>query len=435
MEDLVLITDGSRAGTFATKDEVVRLSDRFYCSITNDGMEYGPTAHVEDVELMCEYSQYADEYMLDTDSIATEDGYAHESEETMTDESGHYETRILYTRRSYYNMEQLYDGEWASNDSDELYHGYINGNGRIGYFVDTNGNRVEDCDGNYYRNCDVAESMGLQYEGDGMYGIPETWTASYGDHSHPDRSDHAIIKFGIEVEKEDHSALTSIKSQELMDATGWAKESDGSLNSDGYELVSPTYDLMNLRAFKEALNNKDIARHVNGDYSDNCGGHITVSHGQYTPSDLFEGMTGFFPLIYGLYPKRTGQDYCQAKSKRIMGNDPTKRSAFYIKHGMLECRIFPAFRDVTNAIWRIELMQLVVNNLNMSENEVLKMLVNKKSKLHKHIMLMYKNAARENPSECLMELCTRFVQYAQQYNHVNLSSTLAIIQNNNKKAA
>jgi hypothetical protein len=435
MEDLVLITDGSRAGTFAPQAEVVNLSTSFYCSITNDGVEYGPTAHVEDVDIMCEYSSYAGEYMLSDDSNSTEDGYVHENEETLRDESGYYESPILYSRRNYYDMEQLYDGDWASTDSDCVYHGYINSSGRTGYFCDNHHDRVEDGEGQWYRNSDVAEGMGLEDEGDGVYGTPEAWTARYDDYSHPDKSDNAVIKFGIEVEKEDQDALTSIRSQELMDATGWAKESDGSLNSKGYELVSPTYDLMNLRAFKESLSNRDIARHVNADYSDRCGGHITVSHGEYTPNELFEGMTGFFPLIYGLYPKRTQQDYCKAKSKRTMGNDPDKRSSFFIKHGMLECRIFPAFRDVDNAIWRIELMQLVVNNLNMSENEVLKMLVNKNSKLHKHIMLMYKKAGRENASECLMELCARFVMYAQQYNHVNLSSTLTMIQNNNKKAA
>ena len=436
MEDLVLITDGSRAGEILPQSQVVTLSSEWYTGFRNDGIQYGPTAHVDDTVTLCEYSEYADYIILSDDGTETEDGWVHESEHTIKDEGEHYELPILYRRKSYYNIVQLYDGDYASEDGDYVYHGYINSGGRTGYFVSIHGDHVEDDNENYYRTSGIAEAMGLEYnETSGFYSVSPAWTADYADYSHPDKSDDAVIKFGIEVEKEDECALESIESRQLYDATGWAKERDGSLNSYGYELVSPTYDLMNLRKFKEALSDKDIARHVNGDYSDNCGGHITISHGDYTPSELFEGITGFFPLIYGLYPKRTQQDYCHAKSKRVMGNDPDKRSAFFIKHGMLECRIFPAFRNVDNAIWRIELMQIMLSNINMSENEVLKMLVNTKSKLHKHIMLMYKKAERENASECLMELCTRFVQYARQYNHVNLSSTLTIIQNNNKKAA
>lgn len=113
---------------------------------------------------------------------------------------------------------------------------------------------------------------------------------------------------------------------------------------------------------------------------------------------------------------------------------PEKYSAFYIKHGMLESRIFPAFRDVNNVKWRIELMQLVISNINASESEVLKMMVNRNSKLHKHLVKMYKASSRDVATS-LMELCNRFVQYAQQYNHVNLNTALEVIKNNQKKAS
>ena len=435
MEDLVLITDGSRAGEILPQSQVVTLSSEWYTGFINDGIQYGPTAHVDDAVTLCIHSDYATDVILSDDGIDTEDGWVHDNERTIRDESGYYESPVIYTQRGRYGMVELYDGLHASSESEDLYRGFINTSGRSGYFLDIDGERVVDANGAWYRNGYIANNMGLVDDGTGIFRVPQQWTADYADYSHPDKSDDAVIKFGIEVEKEDSSALESIESRQLYDATGWAKERDGSLNDEGYELVSPTYDLMDLRKFKEALSDSDIARHVNGDYSDNCGGHITISHGDYTPSELFEGITGFFPLIYGLYPKRTQQDYCHAKSKRVMGNDPDKRSAFFIKHKMLECRIFPAFRNVDNTIWRIELMQIMLSNINMSENEVLKMLVNTKSKLHKHIMLMYKKAERENASECLMELCTRFVHYARQYNHVNLSSTLTTIQNNNKKAA
>jgi len=80
------------------------------------------------------------------------------------------------------------------------------------------------------------------------------------------------------------------------------------------------------------------------------------------------------------------------------------------------------------------LMQIVISNINASESEVLKMLVNRNSRLHKHIVKMYKGSSRD-VSESLMALCDRFVQYAQQYNHVNLNIALEVIKNNQKKAA
>jgi hypothetical protein len=437
MEQLVLITDGSKAGQFANENEVIRLSLEFYNSIEHDGVYYPPSAHVDDAVELCEHSAHCDG-VLTEDAIETVDGWAHVDEDCIEDVTEYHTLPILDSRRGAYDMIRLYDGEWAYRYDDDVYHGYVDHRSNTGYFYDRHDDRVQDGDDNYYRTSGVASDMGLLYQDHlGCYGHepdePE-YLCGYGDAEHRDHSDGSKVKFGIEVEKEDIDALESIYHDDLFDDTDWAKEKDGSLNSDGYELVSPTYDLMNLSKFYKALENKHIARHINGDYSDSCGGHITVSVDGYSASELYEGMTGFFPLIYGLYPKRTTQNYCKAKCKRTMGMSPDKYSAFYIKRGMLESRIFPAFRDVDNVKWRIELMQIVISNINASESEVLKMLVNRNSRLHKHIVKMYKASSRD-VSESLMALCDRFVQYAQQYNHVNLNIALEVIKNNQKKAS
>ena len=122
-----------------------------------------------------------------------------------------------------------------------------------------------------------------------------------------------------------------------------------------------------------------------------------------------------------------------------MGNSPTRYSSFYRKSGsLLECRIFPAFRDADNVIWRIELMQILIKNINKSESEYLSMLVNRKSVLHRHLAKMYERAGR-NADTSIMDLCGRFVQFAKQFNHVNLNAQYArivkIVEHRNNKAA
>jgi len=434
MEQLVLITDGSKAGQFANEDEVIRLSLELYNSIEHDGVHYPPSAHVDDAVELCEHSAHCDGVLYE-DAIETVDGWVHVDEDVLEDVTEYHELPVLDTRRSAHDMVRLYNGDWAYRYDDDVYHGYVDHRSNTGYFYDRHDDRAEDGDGNYYRTSGVASDMGLSWlEHEGYWGHEPEWLCGYGDADHRDFSDGAKVKFGIEVEKEDCDALESIRHNDLFHNTGWAKERDGSLNDDGYELVSPTYDLMNLSKFYKALENSDVAYHINGDYSDNCGGHITVSVEGYSASELYEGMSGFFPLIYGLYPKRTTQNYCKAKCKRNMAMSPEKYSAFYIKRNMLESRIFPAFRNVENVKWRIEFMQIVISNINASESEVLKMLVNRNSRLHKHIIKMYKASSRD-VSTSLMALCDRFVQYAQQYNHVNLNPALEVIKNNQKKAA
>jgi hypothetical protein len=438
MEQNVLITDGSKAGQFANESDVILLSLDFYNAIEHDGVTYQPTACVGDAVELCPHSLWSGGILI-IDGIRTTDGWIHMEEDFVRDVSEYYDYPIIHNRRSRYDMVMLYDGQYAYRYGDSMIYGVVDHRGNCGWFYDEHDDSVHDTDGQYYRTSGVAHDRGLVWlDDEHCYGPEpeeEDYLCGYGDADHRDHSDGAKVKFGIEVEKEDINVLTSIHHHTLFDETDWAKERDGSLDRDeGYELVSPTYDLMNLTKFYKALAHTDIARHINADYSDSCGGHITVSVEGYTASELFEGMSGFFPLIYGLYPKRTKQSYCEAKCKRHMAMSPTKYSAFYIKNGMLESRIFPAFRDVNNVKWRIELMQLVISNINASESEVLKMMVNRNSKLHKHLVKMYKASSRDVATS-LMELCNRFVQYAQQYNHVNLNIALEVIKNNQKKAS
>jgi hypothetical protein len=433
MEKQILVTNGSMRGSFTNESEVVLLNDNLYSTFNHEGVDYPPTAIIDDAVKLCGSSEY-EGYILECDCIVTEDGYVYEDETVIYDSSNQYDLPILMSNRDAYNMVRDWERNWISTDSDDVYYGVINSGGSENYFFDEHGYRCENERGDYYRTVEIAEELGLVMNDDG-YMVPEPrWLCGYGEANHRDYSDDAKIKFGIEVEKEDQDVLESIEHNKIYNRTGWAKERDGSLDDGGYELVSPCFDLMDLKKFYKAMEDMNVREHINADYSDRCGGHITISYEGYTASELYEGMTGFFPLIYALYPKRTETDYCKAKCKRDMGRNPQKYSAFYIKNGMLESRIFPAFRNVENVKWRIELMQIVIKNINSSEGEVLKMLVNKNSKLNKHITKMYKMAGRD-VNEAIVSLCDRFVQYARQYNHCNLTNSLETLRTNLKNKA
>jgi hypothetical protein len=437
----ILITDGSHAGCMEHQDNCVFLHADFYNSITDDdGKEHGPTAHKDDVVELCYYSQYCG-YILCEHAVETMDGWVHDYESIIHDESKYQELPVLHNRKGAYDMVRTHAGEWVCTQSEYVHHGYVDRYGNEDYFYDPHDEYYSDGNGNYYVSCDVVHGMGMEIDDDGCVCEPRKYRAEYGHFSDVDKSDGAICTFGIEVEKEDYDAMESATAQSLYDSYGWAKERDGSLCSDkGFEFVSPIYSLDDIKKFKEDIAIPIIKKHLDADYdSDTCGGHITVSHKDYTSDELFEGMTGAFPLIYALYPFRTNQSYCQAKSKRDMGQNPSKYSSFYRKNSrLLEFRIFPAFRSADNALWRIELIQILIKNINKSESEWLSMIVNRKSVIHRHLAKMYAKYGK-SPDTGIMDLVSRFVKFSKEYNHVNLNAQYArivkIFEHRNKKAA
>lgn len=446
MNTPLIITVGSNQGlrtdilSAEEMQKVTLLNRMVYRSIFDDasGTYIPPCSYGDEVVELCEYSEYSG-YILESDAEHTEDGWAYSDEDTISDKSEYYENPILRSRKAEYNMVRLHDGGWASTDSDHVFYGYVS-SGHQDYYLDWNGDdTVRDEHDNYYRESYIAEDMGLSYnERSGCYSKRPIYKFDYHQGSDTDkRSKTDVWSFGVEIEKEDEDVLESAYAQELLDDTGWIKESDGSLDSDsGYELCSPIYELHDLSALQKDLQNKDIVRHINADYSDSCGGHFNVSHQDYTSKEIYEGFTGYFPLLYALYPSRVNASYCEGKCKYNMGSSPNKYSAFYQKNSkVLEIRLFPAYRNVENLLWRIELVQIMTKYINYSEDQVLRMIANRKSKLHMLLRKMYNKVDADNVDSRILDLCTRFVQYARSLNNKNLTPTLRVIQNRNNKAA
>ena len=237
--------------------------------------------------------------------------------------------------------------------------------------------------------------------------------ASYHDLTRKMKFDSsAKFTIGFEIEKEDED-MVSVSYSDLYYNTGWIKEKDGSLDDDtGYELVSPAFNLFDNKMDEDIANNKVLRDLINADKSSDCGGHINLGSTIYSTVQLFEGISGFFPLFYTMYEHRLNKSYSRAKKKHEYYNRD-KYSSIFIKDNVVEIRIPSAVINVTNLIWRRDLMRIITENINKSEMQVLRMLLNSKSKLHMHLRKVY-------TLDNMIQKIEGFVKYSEEFNNVKL---------------
>jgi hypothetical protein len=309
-----------------------------------------------------------------------------------------------------------YHGEWIDTENHRCQYGYVSRR-EHGYFC-----RDEsiECRGEIYADSDVANEHGIYWSDrrdeyyDSNYESDDddesSNNADYQSLSRRDKStDKTVCRIGFEVEKEDGDAC-GIHYKDVYDRTGWGKENDGSLDSCiGYELVSPTFDLFT-NDMDNDIKDPDLITLINGKHSSSCGGHINISHTKYSPDELFEGISGFIPLLYSMYENRLDQNYSKAKKKQEYFFVKEKRSSFYIKDNRVELRLPPAVKSVRNLLWRRDLMRIIMTNMNASEVDVLKMIVNQRSKLYKHLRIIY------TQSQVLTKI-EKFIKYSKMYNN------------------
>lgn len=349
-------------------------------------------------------------------------------------------TDALYVRGGNYiidGTEDDYDiawsevnGEYLDTDDCHVYYGWVatrRGTNYEDWFYNRNATEL---DGEYYYNDDAIRNAGyLWSERCDEWIHEEHWcdTLHSDEYQDEDNANNARyqslerkIRFdssakftiGFEIEKEDYN-MASVDWERLYNDTGWIKESDGSLNdASGYELVTPAFDLMDDKLDEEIKNNITLRNLINANHSSNCGGHINLGSTIYTTEQLFEGISGFFPLFYSIYEHRLEKNYSKAKKKHHYYSRD-KYSSIYIKDKVVEIRIPSAVISVTNLLWRRDLMRIIVENINKSEMQVLRMLVNQKSKLHMHLRKVYS-------IDKMIEKIEKFVKYSEEFNNVKL---------------
>jgi len=158
----------------------------------------------------------------------------------------------------------------------------------------------------YYHESDVGNSI-FWHEGPDVYSTEEPGEGACHDYHSGPRNTYTtagtLFTIGFEVEKEDGKILDRYELYEV-DATGWSRERDGSLNDDtGYELVSPTYDLLSDRLDTDIAGSDLLKDHINASSTTSCGGHINFGKVGTSGSDLFKQYASFMPLFLALYRK------------------------------------------------------------------------------------------------------------------------------------
>ena len=331
---------------------------------------------------------------------------------------------------SFYN-DEMDDCDIVWCEYDEVYayqsdceYGYVN-RSQEGYFY-RDDNCWICCDDVYYRTSDVAAYNDVYYyeSVDGYRHIDDApdeddddddadeYLASYHSGSRAWRVErNTPWTMGFEVEKEDKDVMKSCYYHDLPH--DWTKERDGSLSdSSGFELISPVYNLFDVLHEQDIAASSLLRNHINAKHSKACGGHIHVGSKLYTTEQLFEGISGFLPLLYSIYENRVDINYCKAKKKHEYLNRD-KYSAVYVRPETLEFRIFPAVKSIDNLKWRIELIRIMVRNFGRTEREILTMLCDRKSFLHEHLTKVIK-------PENMLSKVSLFVRYSSIYNDTDL---------------
>ena len=339
------------------------------------------------------------------------------------------------------------DEEYLNTNDDYVYHGHVTdrrGNTYQSWFYSRD---VTELNCEYYRDNQAIRDAGYMHsERCNEWIHEEDWdsedhewqsdddddnsdNAGYHDLSRVTRFDSsAKFTIGFEIEKED-SDWCEQSYRDLYSDTGWIKEKDGSLDdSTGYELVSPAFNLFDNRIDDEINDSRILKGLINAEYSSDCGGHINLGSSIYNTEQLFEGISGFFPLFYSMYEARMEKMYSKAKKKHHY-YQKDKYSSIYIKDNVVEIRIPSAVISVTNLIWRRDLMRIIVDNINKSELQVLRMLLNQKSKLHVHLRKVYS-------IDRMIQKIEKFVKYSEEFNNVKLPTiNTSKLQKTNKLGA
>lgn len=205
-----------------------------------------------------------------------------------------------------------------------------------------------------------------------------------------DESEESRFKVGLEVEKEDSRVKYEIDTKEILRESGWVVERDGSLSDEsGFELISPVYPL-NLGFIRDRV--IPIEKYLNANVSNKCGGHIHISDTERTPHEILLDIRGYLPLLYGLYPQRATNEYCEAKEVDTY-LDSGHRQAINLTNKTLEFRIFPAVKDVDHMMFRLELVEYLMKHKETEVVNVGQQLLDKDSRLYK---ILNKRISTEN---------------------------------------
>jgi hypothetical protein len=224
-----------------------------------------------------------------------------------------------------------------------------------------------------------------------------------------------LYTIGFEVEKEDDDPLDTWD-LDAVDETGWCRESDGSLcDETGFELVSPIFDLHD-DVLDRAVEGRILRDHINADCTRSCGGHINVGKRGVSGEEFFDSIQAFVPLFLTIWRHRITNHYSQIQRKPDNYKRAGKYSAVNVQSRYIEFRLPPAFKNVSNLLWRRDLMRIMCDNENIKPLQLITMMLNPKSTLGIHLRKVYSN-------DQVLKVVSLYAQFADDlYGSFNFSA-------------
>jgi len=169
---------------------------------------------------------------------------------------------------------------------------------------------------------------------------------------------------GFEIEKED-----STYHDELMDSTkglqlpkGWMCVKDSSLKyKGGFELISPAYNLTkDMDVIKKEL--KKFEHLINANYSQWCGGHISISKRGYTGNDLALIHKPLLCYFLTLFPARLRNVNIHKYTFATCLEMSKKHKPFHTEgNGRFELRMISAVKSYKQLMRRIKTIHWFLN--------------------------------------------------------------------------
>lgn len=200
-------------------------------------------------------------------------------------------------------------------------------------------------------------------------------------------------RFGFEAEKEDEQGSTIAQRYQgdRIDLLPhkFRAERDGSLGYNGFELISPIY---NLRTddYYEHLSVPVLNFLIHCDTSYRCGGHMTVSKSGADLNYYQQKAEQIIPLLYALFPKRAkNRGYARFFNK---GDYNDRYNAINVSNDRMEIRIFSGIKNLKQLKWRVELLRILFceeRHESLKWDTIAQDLLNINTKLGSHIYSIY----------------------------------------------
>ena len=211
---------------------------------------------------------------------------------------------------------------------------------------------------------------------------------------------------GFEVEKEDAEVLNEHELHDV-DHTKWCREEDSSLGHDGFELVSPVFDLYT-DGLDKSLTHPIVREHVNADWGTSCGGHINLGRRNFSGGEFFDRIKAFVPLFLTIWRHRLGNHYSPLKRKAENYKHAGKYSAIHVKPDYIEIRLPGAVRNVKQLLWRRDLMRIVCANQDIRPLNLITAMLSPKTDIGAHLRKVYNE-------EQVLRVVSLYAQFADDF--------------------